>query len=186
CPLPASVLDARVLPSRVEGFRAWDLDALCASGRVTWAGVEPLGSNDGRIALYLAEDEPLLAVPPKPVEGDLPAKIRALLEKRCTPRGSRVASPPCTTCSRRWRMAVACAAGTSSPAAARRSSRSRGPTIVCARCAHRATRRGRSFSRPPTRQTRTARRSPGPRRATATATARATRRDDRSAPRGRS
>ena len=82
CPLPASVLDARILGARVEGFRPWDLDALCASGRVTWAGVEPLGPSDGRIALFLAEDEALLSAPPKKIEGELAAKIRALLEKR--------------------------------------------------------------------------------------------------------
>ena len=82
CPLPASVLDARILGARVERFRPWDLDALCASGQVTWAGVEPLGPTDGRIALFLAEDEALLSAPPGPVEGELAAKIRALLEKR--------------------------------------------------------------------------------------------------------
>ncbi|HEX3771229.1 MAG TPA: DEAD/DEAH box helicase, partial [Polyangiaceae bacterium] len=82
CPLPASVLDARILGARVEGFRPWDLDALCASGRVTWAGVEPLGPSDGRVALYLAEDEALLSPPPKKAEGDLAAKIRELLERR--------------------------------------------------------------------------------------------------------
>jgi ATP-dependent Lhr-like helicase len=66
----------------VEGFRPWDLDALCASGRVTWAGVEPLGPSDGRIALYLAEDEALLTPPPRKAEGELAAKIRELLERR--------------------------------------------------------------------------------------------------------
>jgi ATP-dependent Lhr-like helicase len=82
CPLPASVLDARIFGARVEGFRAWDLDALCASGRVTWAGVEPLGPSDGRIALFLAEDEALLSAAPKQAEGELAAKLRALLERR--------------------------------------------------------------------------------------------------------
>jgi ATP-dependent Lhr-like helicase len=82
CPLPASVLDTRILGARVEGFRPWDLDALCASGRVTWAGVEPLGPSDGRIALFLAEDEALLAPTPKKTEGELAEKIRALLERR--------------------------------------------------------------------------------------------------------
>jgi ATP-dependent Lhr-like helicase len=81
-PLTVSALNARILPARIDGFRAWDLDALCAAGRVTWAGVEPLGTSDGRIALFLAEDEALLASPPKHAEGDTAAKIRALLEKR--------------------------------------------------------------------------------------------------------
>ncbi len=82
CPIPASVLESEILPARVEGFKPWDLDALCASGEVVWAGVEPLGQNDGRIALYLAEHEALLARPAEKVEGDLPAAIRELLERR--------------------------------------------------------------------------------------------------------
>jgi ATP-dependent Lhr-like helicase len=82
CPLPASTLETQVLPMRIEGFRAWDLDALCASGQVVWAGVEPLGPNDGRIALYLADQEALLAGPTRLAEGEAAAKIRALLERR--------------------------------------------------------------------------------------------------------
>ncbi|MEO8875881.1 MAG: DEAD/DEAH box helicase, partial [Polyangiaceae bacterium] len=82
CPIPASVLESEILPARVEGFKQWDLDALCASGEVVWAGVESLGQNDGRIALYLAEHEALLARPPEKVEGELAATIRELLERR--------------------------------------------------------------------------------------------------------
>jgi len=76
--LPASGLGPRerILPARVEGFRPWDLDALCASGEVTWAGIETLGPGDGRIALYLAENEPLLAIDPVPCEGKVHAKVR--------------------------------------------------------------------------------------------------------------
>jgi ATP-dependent Lhr-like helicase len=82
CPLPASVLEDEVLPARVDGFRPWDLDQLCARGHVVWAGVEPLGPNDGRVALYLAEHEPLLARPPQEVAGETAAKIRELLTRR--------------------------------------------------------------------------------------------------------
>jgi ATP-dependent Lhr-like helicase len=82
CPLPASVLESEILPARVEGFRPWDLDALTAAGEVVWAGVEPLGTSDGRIALYPAEHEALLALPPSPCEKELHGKIRALLERR--------------------------------------------------------------------------------------------------------
>ncbi len=81
-PLPVSTLLGSVLPSRVEGFRAWDLDALCAAGRVTWAGLEPIGASDGRVALFLAEDEPLLAPPPRRAEGEVAARVRTLLEAR--------------------------------------------------------------------------------------------------------
>jgi len=82
CPLPASVLESEILPARVEGFRPWDLDALCASGEVTWTGIETLGPSDGRIALYLAENEALLAPEPTPCEGKVHARIRDLLTRR--------------------------------------------------------------------------------------------------------
>jgi ATP-dependent Lhr-like helicase len=82
CPLVASALESEILPARIEGYRSWDLDALCASGEVVWAGVEPLGGSDGRVALYLADREPLLARTTAPVEGPLAAAIRDLLSKR--------------------------------------------------------------------------------------------------------
>ena len=82
CPLVFSSLESQVLPARIEGYRSWDLDALCASGEVSWAGIEPLGANDGRIALYLAKDEALLARAPTPVQGSLAATIRRSLAQR--------------------------------------------------------------------------------------------------------
>ena len=84
-PLVASTLDAEILPARIEGYRSWDLDALCASGEVVWAGVEPIGPSDGRIALYLADHESTLAAaPPAPVAAthELAGRIRALLGRR--------------------------------------------------------------------------------------------------------
>jgi ATP-dependent Lhr-like helicase len=82
CPLPASVLEADVLPARLEGYRTYDLDALCSSGEVVWAGLETLAATDGRIALYPADDEPLLARPATPVEGAQAQIIRELLSRR--------------------------------------------------------------------------------------------------------
>jgi ATP-dependent Lhr-like helicase len=82
CPLVASALESEVLPCRLDGYRGWDLDALCASGEVVWAGVEPLGTNDGRIALYRAEHEPLLARSSTPVEGSVADALRELLGRR--------------------------------------------------------------------------------------------------------
>jgi ATP-dependent Lhr-like helicase len=58
--IPASILEADVLPARLPGYRASDLDQLCAAGEVVWAGLGPLGDRDGRVGLYLAEDVPLL------------------------------------------------------------------------------------------------------------------------------
>jgi ATP-dependent Lhr-like helicase len=82
CPLLVSGLETHVLPARIEGYRGWELDALCASGQVVWAGIEPLGRGDGRIAFYLAEHEPLLARPAAPVDGALAARMREVLARR--------------------------------------------------------------------------------------------------------
>jgi ATP-dependent helicase Lhr and Lhr-like helicase len=81
-PLPASVLEADVLPARIRGYLAGDLDELSAAGEVVWVGVEPLGPRDGRIALYLTGQLPLLAPPPRPAAGDLAGRLRALFEER--------------------------------------------------------------------------------------------------------
>ena len=81
-PLVASALEEEILPARIDGYRAWDLDALCASGEVVWAGLESLGSSDGRVALYLADHEPLLARAATPVDTPLAAAIREVLARR--------------------------------------------------------------------------------------------------------
>jgi ATP-dependent Lhr-like helicase len=53
------------------------LDTLVSAGEVTWLGVEPLGERDGRIALYLTDQLPLL-VPPASNEGLLDREARIL------------------------------------------------------------------------------------------------------------
>ena len=86
CPVPASVLESEVLPARVPGYRSHLLDQLLASGEVVWAGIEPIGAQDGRIALYLADREPLLARGPATADavpsGALHEKLRELLGRR--------------------------------------------------------------------------------------------------------
>ncbi|HTJ30258.1 MAG TPA: DEAD/DEAH box helicase, partial [Acidobacteriaceae bacterium] len=62
-PIAASLLESSVLPARIANYQPGDLDTLIAAGEVTWAGVEPLGERDGRVALYLADKMPLLAQP---------------------------------------------------------------------------------------------------------------------------
>jgi ATP-dependent Lhr-like helicase len=59
-PLPASILETEILPARLVGYKAADLDTLIAAGEVVWVGMEPLGERDGRIGLYLAEKLPVL------------------------------------------------------------------------------------------------------------------------------
>ena len=59
-PLPASILETEILPARVAGYKAADLDTLMAAGEVVWVGLEPMGERDGRVGLYLAEKLPSL------------------------------------------------------------------------------------------------------------------------------
>jgi ATP-dependent Lhr-like helicase len=81
-PVPASVLEADVLPARLRGYAPADLDLLCAAGEVAWIGVEPLGPHDGKIALYLVDQIPLLSPPPRLAEGEVAARLRALFAQR--------------------------------------------------------------------------------------------------------
>ncbi|MGA7244820.1 MAG: DEAD/DEAH box helicase, partial [Terracidiphilus sp.] len=60
-PIPASLLETSILPARVPGYEPAGLDTLIAAGEVTWAGIDPIGERDGRIALFLADKLPLLA-----------------------------------------------------------------------------------------------------------------------------
>jgi ATP-dependent Lhr-like helicase len=53
--VPASVLEREILPARVENYEPAMLDTLMAAGEVVWAGVEPLGERDGRVALFLTD-----------------------------------------------------------------------------------------------------------------------------------
>jgi ATP-dependent Lhr-like helicase len=84
CPVPASVLEADVLPARVPGYEPYLLDQLLASGEVVWAGIEPIGQQDGRVALYLADREALLARSPSDdrPRTALHEDLRALFERR--------------------------------------------------------------------------------------------------------
>jgi ATP-dependent Lhr-like helicase len=81
-PLPASLLESSILPARIAGYDSAGLDTLIAAGEVAWAGVEPLGERDGRIALYLADKLPLLAQPRPQTEPltEREEKLLAVLE----------------------------------------------------------------------------------------------------------
>jgi ATP-dependent helicase Lhr and Lhr-like helicase len=81
--LPASVVERDVLAARVAGYRPALLDELVAMGEVVWLGRGPLGSGDGRVALYLRGDAPKLAPEPAdPPAGELHGRLRAHLERR--------------------------------------------------------------------------------------------------------
>jgi len=66
--VPASALERQVLPTRLPEYSPGLLDQLCAAGEVVWAGAGPLGSDDGWVSLYLADQAPLLLPEPLGVE----------------------------------------------------------------------------------------------------------------------
>jgi ATP-dependent Lhr-like helicase len=80
--IPFGDLERAVLPARVRGYHPSLLDQLCASGEISWRGFEPLGNDDGRVALYLAGHAAVLAPAVTPVEGELAGKLRELLAQR--------------------------------------------------------------------------------------------------------
>ncbi|HEX6256472.1 MAG TPA: DEAD/DEAH box helicase [Euzebyales bacterium] len=88
-PVPASVLEVDVLPLRVADYRGAWLDELLATGDVVWVGRGPLGSDDGRVALYLRDQAPLLApMPPDELEPPLDGPVHAALLAHLSERGA--------------------------------------------------------------------------------------------------
>jgi ATP-dependent helicase Lhr and Lhr-like helicase len=74
--LPVALWESDVLPRRVPGYRPEQLDALCASGEVVWAG-----AGLDRVVLYFREDAPALGPPPaadRP-EREVHERLRAAL-----------------------------------------------------------------------------------------------------------
>jgi ATP-dependent Lhr-like helicase len=67
--VPASALERQILPARLPDYSPGLLDQLCSAGEVVWVGAGPLGSDDGWLSLYLADQAPLLM--PDPVEIEL-------------------------------------------------------------------------------------------------------------------
>ncbi len=74
--LPVSLWEEELLPRRVPGYQAAELDQLCASGEVVW-----VGAGLDRVALYYREDAPLLGAPTtgEPLTGPVHDAIRAAL-----------------------------------------------------------------------------------------------------------
>jgi ATP-dependent helicase Lhr and Lhr-like helicase len=56
--LPVTLWESEVLPRRVPGYTPAQLDALCASGEVVWAG-----AGLDRVAVYFRDDAPVLGRP---------------------------------------------------------------------------------------------------------------------------
>jgi ATP-dependent helicase Lhr and Lhr-like helicase len=88
-PVPASVLEADVLPARVDGYRPSDLDQLVAAGEVVWLGTEPLGTADGRVVLCFRDQVPLLIPLLGREDADAPdSEIHAALREHLADRGA--------------------------------------------------------------------------------------------------
>jgi ATP-dependent Lhr-like helicase len=81
--IPASVLETDVLAGRVD-YSPGVLDQLMMTGDVVWMGRGTLGSRDGKLALYLREQLPLLALPStdEPLTGQRHGAIRQHLTDR--------------------------------------------------------------------------------------------------------
>ncbi|MEX1004416.1 MAG: DEAD/DEAH box helicase [Acidimicrobiia bacterium] len=81
--LPASTLERDVLAARCFDASA-GLDRLATGGDLVWVGRGPLGSRDGRVALYSGQRLGLLWLPPSvdAPEGELHHAIRAHLDRR--------------------------------------------------------------------------------------------------------
>ncbi len=77
-PMAASLFEKEILAARIEDYRASDLDTLSAAGEIVWVGVEPLGTHDGRIALYLTDHLGILRNQTEstaPTPGEIEARI---------------------------------------------------------------------------------------------------------------
>jgi ATP-dependent Lhr-like helicase len=75
-PMAGSIFESEILSARVADYKPSDLDTLSAAGEIVWVGVEPLGERDGRIALYLTDNLPLLHVPQEHVESPIADYLR--------------------------------------------------------------------------------------------------------------
>jgi ATP-dependent Lhr-like helicase len=76
--LPASVLEADILPVRMADYRGADLDALCTAGEVVWIGAGSLGAKDGRVRLLFRDQAAQLTPPVDGLEGAGPAHVALL------------------------------------------------------------------------------------------------------------
>ncbi|GLY04770.1 DEAD/DEAH box helicase [Actinoplanes sp. NBRC 101535] len=62
--IPASAWERLVLPARVADYAPPQLDELCSSGEVLWAGSGSIAGGDGWVTMAYADSAPLLLPPP--------------------------------------------------------------------------------------------------------------------------
>ena len=84
-PVPASILEEDVLAARMD-YNPGELDLMLASGELVWIGAGPLGTSDGKVALYYRDQAGLLFEPPT---GDRPSEtIHELIRAHLSSRGA--------------------------------------------------------------------------------------------------
>jgi ATP-dependent Lhr-like helicase len=88
--VPASIFEQEILPARLRSYSPEWLDTLAAAGEVRWAGVQPLGQRDGRIALFLADQMPALLPAPST---DPPSEREAALLEWLAKQGASFFGP---------------------------------------------------------------------------------------------
>jgi ATP-dependent Lhr-like helicase len=81
-PISYQELVRMMLPMRVRGFRAEQLDELGATGQLVWVGHSPLRSDDGRIMLFRREQVSrlLIPIPVEDADADFDERHHRLLE----------------------------------------------------------------------------------------------------------
>ncbi|HXF71294.1 MAG TPA: DEAD/DEAH box helicase, partial [Actinomycetota bacterium] len=84
--IPASTLEAEVLPLRVRGYLPADLDALLAAGEVVWVGAGRIGAEDGRVALLFRDRAPYLA--PAAAEARPEGAVHDAIRRHLAERGA--------------------------------------------------------------------------------------------------
>ncbi len=77
--VPASALEASILPIRVPGYAPQMLDELTSAGEVLWTGSAALPGGDGWIALAPADVGFLLPRTADPADGTVPAQLLTML-----------------------------------------------------------------------------------------------------------
>jgi ATP-dependent Lhr-like helicase len=86
--MPIESWERDVLPVRIPGYKPAMLDALCAAGEVVW-----IGAGEGKVALYLRDDAPLLHQS-QPRNGEatsavtVPGTVTAVLTEALQSRGA--------------------------------------------------------------------------------------------------
>ena len=85
-PLPWSTLSTVILPQRIPGFSPELLDMASATGRLVWLGCSPLGTGDGRLALYRRDQVRRLLAPHRTYEP--PTRVHATILDRLRQRGA--------------------------------------------------------------------------------------------------